>query len=271
MKIKKTFLALLISMIAVRHRSLKSMPQLESNKLDRDATITMVSGGIVDPDALSSHQYNRLRDYQVRYSGFSCRTEQNGLFHFFCKKQSLFDPIFILISNGNYLVSKEDAIGDRSFVRLSIKQDPAKEYLFFKSRIENDNLYFDKHDLEQYCFELPSERTVVINLHPDYVEDSLDSSKNFFFHDRCIMLPSIKLKPQSDICRIKYEKWKKKGINHRAPKKRVMQRLQDKTCLRKFKQFPHHEEIEFKQAMKIKVSPRRNSYILLSRSAEGEI
>jgi hypothetical protein len=231
-----------------------------------EETITMISGAIVDPSKTLSGRDHKLRDYQFRYAGYSCRTDQNGLYYFYCKKQKLSDPIFILISNGNYLISKDDALGDRSFSQPAIKQDPKKKYLFFKSIIKNNKLFFEKTSLDSYCFELPSERTITLNINPDYVEDYLLPSDKFFFHNRCLMIPNIKLKSSAEIYKIKKVVLKKEDKKNISTPSKTIQRVKDKSCFRKSKQIPHHEEIEIRQKMCVIKPNKKQSNVLISQS-----
>lgn len=265
MKIKKNILKILVFMTFFYCFRVFGQSEIVAFNPDEE-TITMISGAIVDPSVGVLDSAERLRDYQFRYSGYSCRTDQNGLYYFYCKKQKLSDPIFILISNGNYLISKDDAFGDRSFSQPAIKQDPKKKYLFFKSMIMDNKLFFEKTSLDSYCFELPSERTMTLNLNPDYVQDVILPSDTFFFHNRCLMIPNIKLKSSAEINKIKGLSSKKKDQQRSLTTKKIYQKIKDKTCFRKSKQIPCHEEIEIRQKMCVIKPNKKQSNVLISQS-----
>jgi len=223
--------------------------------------ITKIIGSITDENNGPLY-HHRFKDYQVRFAGYSCRTDQNGCFYFACKKQSLAEPLFILIGNGNYWINQTEVIGSKSFLRPIIKQDPNKPYLFFKSRFENDELFFDRMTLDSFCFEIPSERTLIININAEYVEDKIGPTKNFFFNGTGT-LPHIKLKSLKEIVKLKNQKRLAKGgqpYHHQ----RFSRRLKDKSWLRKCKHAHNHEEVIIRQTFRETKPNSRKAYVMIS-------
>lgn len=230
--------------------------------------VKMIIGSIVDPDHVLSQEQDLLRDYLLRYNGYSCGTDQNGLCFFKCDEmpnpQSLSDPVFILIGNGNYWSDVEDVVGGRIFRRPVLKQLPEKKHLFFKSRIDSGRLFFDKIPISSHC-EIPYERTLIFNVNPDYVEDEILPIKNYFYNDGHLRLPDIRLKKGAVIKLVKDEKQRNscRECKKNTPSL-VKRRLKDKSMLRKFK----HEDKFGKTVITIgvtspKCSSKKNNKICL--------
>lgn len=238
---------------------LTERPSLEKVSLEGNIQVKHLMGFIDDSDHHFIQNKDRLRDYQVQYEGFSCRSDQNGCYRFFCKDQILSEPIFILISNGIYWSSELDVVSDREFFRLTIKHVPGKDYLLYKFRIVDGEKLVEPLSMTTLGYELPKSRTLFVNMNPKYI-DSLVCDLSIVYDEGTMstMLPTIKLKKAKEIGEISASKSKSQvGVLSKV-------RLKAKTVLRKWKHSRFHQEQIINQTIRSSNPFKPSSGVLIS-------
>ncbi len=211
--------------------------------------VKSIIGFVEDPDHCDLNDKNKLKDYQFRYEGFSCRSDQSGSYRFSCENQTLADPVFILISNGIFWAEQLDAIGDKAFSRHILKHDPKKKYLLFKAHFFAGNFLLDRVDLSSMGYELPMMRTLIFNINPDYVDDYVSYDSRHIFHQDVLMLPTIRLKSAKDTVFKNKVLGRQNNVHHSSLFK-AKHRLKSKTAWRKWKHSRYYKELEIHQTIR---------------------
>lgn len=223
------------------------------------SNIKLIIGSIEDPDGIFFNKNAAIHhNFQVRFQGQSCRTDQNGCFYLNTTNFSISEPLYLLISNGCYWTKQKEVVKNKTFEMPTLRQDPKKNFKFYQITPQNEKLSFvlSNNLLKNSNYEIPATNTIILNINPNYVEELIIPIKNFIHHSAFLTLPNIKLKRIANIAQQK----------NKTHFKKIHQNLSGKSSLRKIKHsYLHQLDTEISQTTSESKHKKSHTQVLLSR------